>query len=199
MMKDCKNSRGEWNMRSKKVLMLCLCVILMLGVCLIAGCKGANTNAEELNSYDLKLYYVNDEYVATGNEELDQMMNPYEVTIQSKPEEAYLQAVLELKEVPLDGYDTMLREEFVIHSIKTDEGIAVVDFSSKDLSGGSMEEGLLVNQIVLTLLNSFDDIQKVQFTLDGEEAESLMGHLDVSKPFTLSNTEGENKAVVIAE
>lgn len=190
-------------MRIKKAMMVSLCVILMLGVCLIAGCRGnTNSNAEEeLQSYELKLYYVNDEYVATGNEELDQMMTPYEVTIKCRPEEVYAQAISKLRETPKEGYDTMVREGYKINSVTKIDDMVVVDFSSQDLSGGSMEEGFLVHQIVLTLLHSFDEIEKVQFTLDGQQTESLMGHVDVSKPFTLDSSKGEEsiETVVVAE
>ncbi|WP_324825036.1 GerMN domain-containing protein [Sinanaerobacter sp. ZZT-01] len=186
-------------MKNKKMKMLSLCIFLVVLVSMIVGCKGADTNAEEKISSDLKLYYVNDEYVATGNEDLNQMKEPYEVTIQTKPKDAYLEAVSKLKEAPLDGYVTMLSEQIIIQSVKVEDGTAFVDLSSKNLSGGSMEEGLLVNQIVLTLLDSFDDIQQVQFTLDGGVTESLMGHVDVSKPFTVSDTGDGNKKVMIVE
>lgn len=190
-------------MRSKKIIMLSLCVILVLAICLIAGCRGdSNTNAEEeLKSYELNLYYVNDEYIATGNEQLNQMMPPYQVTIKSKPEEVYGKAISKLTESPKEGYDTMVMQEYKINSVKVKDGMALVDFSSKDLSGGSMEEGFLIDQIVLTLLHSFDNVEKVQFTLDGKETESLMGHMDVSKPFTIdsSKEEGSAEAVIVAE
>ncbi len=179
--------------------MVSLCIILAVLVSLAAGCKGADTNAEDVKKYDVKLYYVNDEYVATGNEALSQMQEPYEVSLQAKPEEVYAEALSKLKESPLDGYDTMLSQDVVIRSVKTKDGMAVVDFSSENLSGGSMEEGLLVSQVVLTLLDSFDTIQEVKFTLDGEDTDSLMGHVDVTKPFKLGNTGSGSKTVTIAE
>ena len=39
-----------------------------------------------------------------------------------------------------------------------------------------------ITQIVNSLLE-LDNIERVQFLIDGEKAESLMGHIDISEPF----------------
>ena len=43
---------------------------------------------------------------------------------------------------------------------------------------------MLISQIVNTLIKSFDEIQAVSFTVDGDEAETLMGHVDITRSFS---------------
>lgn len=64
--------------------------------------------------------------------------------------------------------------------------IAYADFSKEikdNFSGGSMNEGLLVNSIVLTL-TQFGDVDKVQILVEGNIIESLGGHVEISEPIT---------------
>ena len=83
-----------------------------------------------------------------------------------------------------DDLTTAFRKEFKINNITENEGTAIVDFSSRNLSGDELTEKLLISQIVSTLLKSFDEIQAVAFTVDGEPADTLMGCADISGNFT---------------
>ena len=62
--------------------------------------------------------------------------------------------------------------------------VAKVDFSrelQKNLVGGSTGEEMLVGSVVNTL-TEFPEIQKVQILVDGQEVETLSGHMDLSQP-----------------
>jgi germination protein M len=64
--------------------------------------------------------------------------------------------------------------------------IAYVNFSSELSSkhwGGSTMESLTIQSIVNTL-TQFGDIKKVKILLDGQTAETIAGHLDISQPLT---------------
>jgi hypothetical protein len=61
--------------------------------------------------------------------------------------------------------------------------MAYVDLVGDGLFGSSLEESLLISQIVSSLVVSFEEIENVQFLIDGEVADTLMGHIDVSEPF----------------
>ncbi len=64
-------------------------------------------------------------------------------------------------------------------------GIAYVDFdrSFVDFSGGgSLGELHTVYSIVTTLTESFPEIVAVQFLVEGEQIETLAGHVDLSRP-----------------
>lgn len=62
--------------------------------------------------------------------------------------------------------------------------VAKVDFSrelQKNFVGGSTGEEMLVGSVVNTL-TEFPEIQKVQILVDGQEVETLSGHMDLSRP-----------------
>jgi hypothetical protein len=64
--------------------------------------------------------------------------------------------------------------------------MAYVDFSKeiqdKSLSGSEAEMAA-VYSIVNSLTYNFKSIKKVLILVDGEEAETLAGHINLSKPF----------------
>ncbi len=69
--------------------------------------------------------------------------------------------------------------------VKVDEkGLARVDFSREILTshwGGSMGEIMTVYSVVNTLA-LLPDVEQVRFLVEGEEVETLIGHLDISEP-----------------
>ena len=67
----------------------------------------------------------------------------------------------------------------------TEEGIAYADFSSDlmlAIGGGSMDEILAVYSIVNSLALNINEIRKVGILVDGEECETLSGHMDLRRP-----------------
>ena len=75
---------------------------------------------------------------------------------------------------------TLLRAFYV-----TDRGDAVVDLSSEASSrhpGGSSTELLTVYAIVNAVTANLPTIQRVQILIDGREADTLAGHVDLRRP-----------------
>ena len=72
-----------------------------------------------------------------------------------------------LREPVGDGLVSMLSDDYTINGAKMPLGGSevTVDFSSKGLNGGSMQEYLLISQIVRSLCMTFDDIRSVQSLL----------------------------------
>ena len=67
----------------------------------------------------------------------------------------------------------------------TNSGIAFADFSSDlklAIGGGSMDEILTVYSIVNSLALNIKEISKVGILVDGEECETLSGHMDLRRP-----------------
>jgi spore germination protein GerM len=63
--------------------------------------------------------------------------------------------------------------------------LLVLDFThdlQTNHTGGSTGELLTVYSIVNTMTRNLEDIEKVQLLVEGEEMESLAGHLDLTKP-----------------
>lgn len=99
--------------------------------------------------------------------------------------EKYSAAVSELMQQPKEtGLTTILPKHAKIKSITREGETAVVDFDKdivKGFVGGSTGEEFLVNSIVDTL-TEFKEVKQVKFLIDGQEIESLSGHMDLSEP-----------------
>ncbi len=97
------------------------------------------------------------------------------------------QAIEELIKGSKSGYispfppETKLRELFL-----TKGGVAYVDFSEdiveKYLSGSSAEISTIFS-VVNSLTYNFKSIKKVFILIEGQERETLGGHINLSKPF----------------
>lgn len=75
-----------------------------------------------------------------------------------------------------------LREVFV-----TDRGEAYVDLTGEiatNHTGGSLDEILTVYTIVGALTQNLPDIKRVQILIDGREADTLAGHVDLRRPLS---------------
>lgn len=140
-----------------------------------------NGNNKETLSKEVTLYFANKEYIDTGNEDLDKLI----------PEKRILEygdisleevIVSELMKNPDNkNLSSAIPSTAKLLSIEVSDGTAYVDFSSDGISGGSLQEFFTINQIVASLLE-LEDIDQVQFLLDGEKTESLMGHFTVDEP-----------------
>ncbi|MBR6500080.1 MAG: GerMN domain-containing protein [Firmicutes bacterium] len=169
-----------------------LALILSMGM--MTGCGGGpeDVQEEQLPDYPVKLYYVSSEYLETGDESIEPMIMT-EVLVPTDGEmsdfyDIYDIALDILTEVMGEGMDTMVKVEMVNDTTVTD-GVAVVDFNGEAMHGGSMEEVYLIEQVVRTLVKSFDEITTVQFTVDGQTVDSLMGHLEANCSYGLISVE----------
>ncbi len=137
--------------------------------------------SEEEKVERVTLYFPNQEYIQTGREEIQKLKT---VDREIKVREGHLlEAVLKELRTPPAGEEltTALRDDLEVLGAWSKERIAYVNFSSQNLYGGSLQETLLIDQIVKTL-TSLPDIDKVQFLINGEKRETLMGHLSIDEP-----------------
>lgn len=89
-----------------------------------------------------------------------------------------------LKEQPSDeNIYAPIPKNVTILSVKTENNIAFVDVSSNELYGGSTQEKFMIDGVVMSL-TELENIEKVQFLIDGNKSESLMGHYTIEEPFT---------------
>jgi spore germination protein GerM len=68
----------------------------------------------------------------------------------------------------------------------TDRGDAFVDFSpeiSRNHPGGSTNELLTVYAIVNVVTANLSSVERVQILIDGKQADTLAGHVDLRRPF----------------
>ena len=69
-------------------------------------------------------------------------------------------------------------------NVDVQDGVATVNFDEglqKHFVGGSAGETFLIGSVVNALTN-FNEIKEVRILIDGEEIESLAGHMDLSAP-----------------
>jgi len=104
------------------------------------------------------------------------------------PSEEAKQIVAELisgsreRRLPALPSETRLRELFV-----TSEGLAVVDLTqeaSLHHPGGLTMELASIYAVVNSLTQNVSKIDQVQILIEGAEAETLAGHVDLSRPFS---------------
>ena len=152
----------------KKTIAAMLVLILTVGM--LAGCGGGPVENEEEDSanYHVKLYYVSAEYLETGDESIEPMVVvDTDVAVPLEEADEIYETTLELLvQVSEEGMDTMIREGMV-DDVTVTGGLAVVDLNEDTMHGGSMEEVYLIEQMVRTLIKSFDEVQKVRFTVEG--------------------------------
>lgn len=176
-------------MKKRKIVLIMLCAVLAFGMFGLAACGSGETGSKDdtdkptEQDYRVTLFYANDEYIATGDESLEKFM-VYETDMTAKPETIYKSALELLKASPDEGYGTVITDQIKFNDVYLEGDTAYVDISGTGLTGGSFEETFLISQIVDTLLNSFDEIKQVQFLVDGKTAETLMGHVGTTDPFT---------------
>lgn len=126
------------------------------------------------------LYYVNKEYVVTGNEALDKVVPvEKEITMGKEPLESIIMA--ELQKDPEDDKLETAIGSLKILSVDVAENIAYVNISSEKLNGGSLQETLVLSQIVYSL-TELPEVEAVQFFVDGGKRETLMGHFTIEEP-----------------
>lgn len=136
--------------------------------------------APKEESKNIILYYVNKEYVVTGNEALDKVVPvEKEITMGKEPLESIIMA--ELQKDPEDDKLETAIGSLKILSVDVAENIAYVNISSEKLNGGSLQETLVLSQIVYSL-TELPEVEAVQFFVDGGKRETLMGHFTIEEP-----------------
>lgn len=143
-----------------------------------------------LNGFGVKrwifLTMINKNRTSANGEELQFVQVKKEIKGSSRVQqyEHALQALKENKIPENAEYTTAFCRDYKINYITRDVNQVIVDFSSKNLKGSILQERLLIGQIVHTLTQSFDEVESVVFTVDGEAAETLMGNVNIQSAFT---------------
>lgn len=103
----------------------------------------------------------------------------------------YTAAVEALLEVPdEENLTTIFPKNTRFRKVTVKDGLATVDIDGsilKGFVGGSTGEEFLIGSIVDTLTN-FPEVKRVKFLVDGQEIETLSGHMDLSAPLERMNS-----------
>ena len=133
---------------------------------------------------EMTLYFANEKYIETGDEDLDKFI-PLDVKVEVKNGEIARAVINSLIAGPKEkeGVTTGLPKNLKLIDLNLKDKIILVNLSSEGLNGGSLEEELLIGQIVNSLLE-LENVEGVKFLVDGEKTDTLMGHFDTTEPFT---------------
>ena len=145
------------------------------------GNKPVETTSET-NKKEVTLYFANKEYIETGDESLEKLIGEKRVIEYEdiSLEEAIIKELIKGPES--DKLNTVIPPDVVLLDVKVTDGTAYVNFAGDGLNGGSLQEEFTLNQIIKSLIE-LDNVERVQFLIDGKKAESLMGHYEISEPF----------------
>ncbi len=175
----------------KKIFLLLLLAVLIAGGCENIPFAGGDASEDRLKGLEEKM------------EELERLSRLQEVELfflketetdfllavelrqtEAQAEELPRQVVQGLLAGPTEeGLREVLPEGVQLLSVDVSEGIARVDFTSeiRDLTVGAQGELVLVYSIVNSLAR-LPGIEAVQILVQGEEVESLAGHVSVAEP-----------------
>ncbi len=154
--------------------------IVLAVISLLVACTGFGTRV------GIKLALVRRDFFHSGDIETALVMVETDITGAGSTE-LYTKAIKKLKPKKLPqtkDAETALRDQYIINTVTEAAGEVTVDFSSRNLQGTAREEQLLIAQIVATLTGSFSEVESVRFTVDGEPAETLMGHVPIETGFS---------------
>ena len=103
-----------------------------------------------------------------------------QLTIEAK------QIIAELIAGSREGRDAALPPETRLREVFITEGLAIVDLTKEASSnhpGGLTQEITSIYAVVNSLTENLSGVERVQILIEGMEAETLAGHVDLTRPF----------------
>lgn len=179
--------------RVKNLVLFFIILLIIISIFVIFVFKTRDKKEEKIYLPDVPIYTTKEKklkinlYFSNYDDELlipevREIYKTKDVINQAK------QAIVELIKGSYEGLmptvskGTHLRELYIDRN-----GCAYVDFTeeiSLNHPGGSWTEFITIYSIVNTLTINFPEIVKVQILIEGESAQTLTGHIDISKPLT---------------
>jgi spore germination protein GerM len=138
---------------------------------------------------EVTLYFPNRRYIESGDESIEQTLGErYKLELDATDPNAVAKAALDaLKAGPKStAAAPAIPDRVIIRHVEVRDGFARVDFLRAGLSGGSLEEKLLVKSIVQTL-TQLPQVRAVQFLIEGKAPETLMGHVSTAEPISVAD------------
>ncbi|ACB85850.1 GerMN domain-containing protein [Natranaerobius thermophilus] len=168
-----------------KLWKLLLSLVIMGTLLLAAGCGNGEEAKEKLEDKEkengeetaiITLFFLEQKEKAFHLAEEEREVQESEATPQTA-----LELLLEGPES--EEVETIIHEETELIDINVEDGICYANFTEELTQGayGSEIELNLVKSIVHTLVQ-FDEIDKVQFKIEGEIPESIAGHIYTGEP-----------------
>lgn len=139
-----------------------------------AGQNDVEATEPEMQTAQIELYYTDDNLM-----ELTKVQR--EIKFQ-EDQEKYSEAFKQLQ-VAESGLFS-LWQKVVLNTASLADGILHIDIQLPDEARlGSGAEVLAIDSLKATMFQ-FEEVQKLELTVDGEQVESLMGHVELEHPMT---------------
>ncbi len=136
----------------------------------------------QVDTREVTLYFLNEKYIETGDESLEKLI-PETRTIEIGNVSLEESIVKELMAGPKsEGVANVIPSSAQLLGVEVADKTAFVNFASEGLFGGSLQETYTINQIVASL-TELDSVDRVQFLINGQKGDSLMGHYSIQEPF----------------
>ena len=183
-------SRAKKKKTSRKMpwLKIVVCMVVLLGVFVyLKGRYGTVSPPMDspkkpyrADTITVDLYYADPERDGLKAERR-------EISPVSSLSETISRTITELMRGPRGNLINAIPENTQLENVRIDDdGVVWVDFSShlsRAHPGGSSAEIITVYSIVNTILLNFSEVKKVRILIDGATVDTLVGHIDCTKPF----------------
>ncbi len=132
---------------------------------------------------EVTLYFMDKSIIETGQGDYSELIKETRtIMVDDRPIEQII--LEELQNGPeKEEAITMFRKELQIISVEEADNTAYVNLSSQNVYSGSLEETGIIYQVVYSL-TELDNVDKVQFLIDGKVIETLSGHYSIMEPWT---------------
>ncbi|WP_088228649.1 GerMN domain-containing protein [Desulfosporosinus sp. FKB] len=133
-----------------------------------------DSSATQAKTVKLTLYFPNTDGSA---------LVPDQRTVEVSNQEV-IKAIFKELSSPPSGLETPLPKGTILRSAVVKDGVATLNLSSqfrKNFGGGSDAEIMTIYSIVDSITN-LPDVQSVQFLLEGQKQDGILGNLDTSVP-----------------
>lgn len=194
-------------MRKKKFSLAVFVVLTILLLSLISGCsltktKGTDptnkpvtnstppvgTTTEEKTAPDTKPVPIVKLTLYFPNQDASWLI-PVERNA-TAPEKEVIKTILKELASPPANFSSPLPKETTLLGATVKDGIATLDLSKefqKNFSGGTSAEQMTLFSIVNSL-TTLSNVQSVQFLLEGQKQDAILGHMDTSVPLKRNET-----------
>lgn len=137
---------------------------------------------------EVTLYFANRAYVQTGDE-TQPVLREEKRTVTLGRGGLAEAAIRALQAGPRSAEASpVIGKNIRVIGVRVNEGVAEVNLARENLSGGSLEEMLLIRGVAATL-TGLSGVDAVRFLVDGKPAETLMGHYSADQPITAKDLE----------
>lgn len=138
-----------------------------------------STTEPKLTKQSITLYYSDTDLMELQKEE-------QEISF-AEDIEKYKKTLSMLEKPQKTAEHFPLWKDFHYHSVAFDKGTLTIDADSKNMYNlGSGGEAMALDALQKSLFQ-YPEVEKIVILQDGKKVESLMGHVEISEPFTREN------------